>query len=192
MFCFFYMYLRGQCHTSLFKYGIQLTKLCCSSEPYTHGKTHTLLQHSTALISGLFTQDNVATPVTAMMVTVCISTDALSSVFISPDLSDTNSFHQCCWSIIPVTVRSQHTCTGYSLYHSVISDWYSPDNPTDCYQLCLTAVNSLIQLWYHICIMPEGATGCNRSVAFLRVYTGYINCILSVPAHAQLGLRLTL
>ena len=51
-------------------------------------------------------QDNVATPVTAMMVTVCIGTDALSSVFISPDLSDTNSFHQCCWSIIPVTVCS--------------------------------------------------------------------------------------
>ena len=41
-----------------------------------------------------FVQDNVATPVTAMVVTVCISTDALSSVFISPDLSDTNSFHQ--------------------------------------------------------------------------------------------------
>ena len=48
-------------------------------------------------------QDNVATPVTAiMMVTVCISTDALSSVFISPDVSDTNSFHQRCWSIMPV------------------------------------------------------------------------------------------
>ena len=30
--------------------------------------------------------------------------------------------------------------------------------------------NSLILLWYHICIRPEGATGCNRSVAFLRVY----------------------
>ena len=51
-------------------------------------------------------QDNVATPVTAMMVTVCISTDALSSVFISPDLSDTNSFHHCCWSIMPVTACS--------------------------------------------------------------------------------------
>ena len=64
-------------------------------------------------------QDNVATPVTAMMVTVCISTDALSFVFISPDLSDTNSFHQCCWSIMHVTACSyrlqqsscsQHTC----------------------------------------------------------------------------------
>ena len=51
-------------------------------------------------------QDNVATPLTAMMVTVCISTDALSSVFISPDLSDTDSFHQCCWSIMPVTACS--------------------------------------------------------------------------------------
>ena len=51
-------------------------------------------------------QDNVATPVTAVMVTVCISTDALSSVFISPDLSDTNSFHQCRWSIMPVTACS--------------------------------------------------------------------------------------
>ena len=30
-------------------------------------------------------------------------------------------------------------------------------------------VNSLIQLWYHTCVRPEGATGCNRSVAFLRV-----------------------
>ena len=50
-----------------------------------------------------------------MMVTVSISTDALSSVFISPDLSDTNSFHQCCWSFMPeflqtATVCSQHTC----------------------------------------------------------------------------------
>ena len=61
-------------------------------------------------------QDNVATPVTATMVTVCISTDALSSVFISPDglssvfispdLSGNNSFHQCCWSIMPVTTCS--------------------------------------------------------------------------------------
>ena len=65
-------------------------------------------------------QDNVATPVTAMMVTVCISTDALSSVFISPDLSDTNSFHQCCRTY---------------LYHSVTSDWYSRDNPIDCSSL---------------------------------------------------------
>ena len=51
-------------------------------------------------------QGNVAIPVTAMMVAVCISTDALSSVFISPDLSDTDSFHQCCWSIMPVTACS--------------------------------------------------------------------------------------
>ena len=51
-------------------------------------------------------QDNVATPATAMMATVCISTDALSPVFIRPDLFDTNSFHQCCWFIIAVTAFS--------------------------------------------------------------------------------------
>ena len=72
------------------------------------------------LLSGIRSvQDNVATSVTAMMVTVSISTDALSSVFISPDLSDTNRFHQCCWSIMPVTACScrlqqsscsKHTC----------------------------------------------------------------------------------
>ena len=62
-------------------------------------QTHALLQHSNSTdIRSV--QDNVATPVTAMMATVCISTDALSSVFISPDLSDTNSFHQCCWSCL--------------------------------------------------------------------------------------------
>ena len=38
-----------------------------------------------------------------MMVTVCISTDGLSSVLISPNLFDNNSFHKCCWSIMPVT-----------------------------------------------------------------------------------------
>ena len=90
-------------------------------------------------------RDNVATPVTAMMVTVCISTDALSSVFISPDLSDTNSFHQCCWSIMPVTVRSTDCNSLFPtyLYHSVTSDWYSPDNPTDCSSLIPPVLNSL-------------------------------------------------
>ena len=97
-------------------------------------------------------QDNVATPVTAMMVTVCVSTDALSSVFISPDLSDTNSFHQCCWSIMPVTA----CCTdGNSLfptylYHSVTSDCYSPDNPTDC--------SSLIRQFWTVCRRQQSDT----------------------------------
>ena len=57
---------------------------------YKHGKTHALLQHSFNSTGIRSVQDNVATPVTAMMVTVCISTDALSSVFIIPNLSDTN------------------------------------------------------------------------------------------------------
>ena len=122
-------------------------------------------------------QDNVATPVTAMMVTVCISTDAFSSVFISPDLSDTNSFHHCCWSIMPVTACS------YRLQQSVpnilVSFCYirliQPWQTNRLFQLDTVSseqsvgVNSLIQLWYHTCIRPEGATGCNRSEAFLRV-----------------------
>ena len=114
---------------------------------------------------------NLATPVTAMMVTVCISTDALSSVFISPDLSDANSFHQCCWSIIPVTACS------YTLQQSVPNiRLMQPWQPIRLFQSDTVSSeqsvgdNSLIQLWYHTCIRPEGATGCNRSVAFLRMY----------------------
>ena len=60
--------------------------------------------------------------------------DALSSVFISPDLSDTNSFHQCCWSIMPVLTDCNSLFPTY-LYHSVTSDWYNPNNPTDCSSL---------------------------------------------------------
>ena len=122
-------------------------------------------------------QDNVATPVTAMMITVCISTDVLSSVFISPDLSHTNSFHQCWSSIMPVTACS------YRLQQSVpnipVSFCYirliQPWQPNRLLQSDIVSseqsvgYNSLIQLWYHTCIRPEGATGCNRSVAFLRV-----------------------
>ena len=77
----------------------------------THGKTHALLQHSTAVISG------------TMMVTVCISTDALSSAFISPDLSDTNSFHQCCWSIMPVTACSYRLFLWFTLRTISCSRW---------------------------------------------------------------------
>ena len=66
-------------------------------------------------------QDNVATPVTTMMVTVCISTDGLSSVLISPDLSDNNSFHQCCLSIMPVTACS------YRLQQSVPNTGADPE-----------------------------------------------------------------
>ena len=131
-------------------------------------------------------QDNISTPVTAMMLTVCISTDALSSVFISPDLSDTNSFHQCCWSIMTVTAcscRLQQSVPNIPVsfcYIGVIQAW----QPNRLFQSDTVSSeqsvgdNSLIQLWYHTCIRPKGATGCNSSVAFLRVYTnvqiGYI------------------
>ena len=116
-------------------------------------------------------QDNVATPVTTM-VTVCISTDALSSVFISPNLSDTNSFHQCCWSIMPVAAcsyRQQQSVPNIPVsfcYIRLVQPW----QPNRLFQSdTVSSDNSLIQLWYHTCLRPEGATGCNRSVAFLCV-----------------------
>ena len=125
-------------------------------------------------------QDKVATPVKVMMVTVCNlyhGTDTLSSVFIILDLSDTNSFHQCCWSIMSVTACS------YKLQQSVpnipVSFCYirliQPWQPNRLFQSDTVSSeqsvgdNSLTQLWYHTCIRPEGATDCNRSVAFLRV-----------------------
>ena len=51
------------------------------------------------------------------------------------------------------------------LYHSVTSFWYSPDKPNRLFQSDTVSSeqfvrdNSLIQLWYHTCIRPEGATG---------------------------------
>ena len=117
-------------------------------------------------------QDNVATPVTAMMVTVCISPDTLSSVFTSPNLSDTNSFHQCCWSIMPVAAcsyRQQQSVPNIPVsfcYIRLVQPW----QPNRLFQSdTVSSDNSLIQLWYHTCLRPEGATGCNRSVAFLCV-----------------------
>ena len=119
-----------------------------------------------------------ATPVTAMMVTVCISTDALSSVFISPDLSDANSFHQCCWSIMPVTAcscRLQQSVPNIpvSFCYIRLTQHWQPNRlsqPDIVSSEQSVGDNSLIQLWYHTCIRPEGATGCDRSVAFLRVH----------------------
>ena len=64
------------------------------------------------------------------------------------------------------------------LHHSVISDWYSPDNPTGCSSLIPeqpVGDNSLIQLWYDTCIRPEGATGCNAGLLRFCVCT----CLVS-------------
>ena len=48
--------------------------------------------------------------------------------------------------------------------------------------------NSLIQLWYHTCIRPVGATGCNSSVAFLRVYLeGQLPSIIGRKSEAKLA-----
>ena len=110
-------------------------------------------------------QDNVATPVTAMMVTVCISTDALS-VFISPDSSDTNSYHQCCWSIMPVTAcpcsyRLQQSVPNIPVsfcYIRLIQPW----QPNRLFQFDTVSSeqsvgdNSLIQLWYIDIISVSG------------------------------------
>ena len=85
----------------------------------THGKTHTLLQHSTALISGLFSiiiWHNVATPVTAMMVSLyqhwCgMPYHLYSSVLIY--LIPTASISAVGPSYLflqTATVSSQHTC----------------------------------------------------------------------------------
>ena len=110
-------------------------------------------------------QDNVATPVTAMMVTVCITTDAFiltasinavgPSCLLQPVLTDCNSLFP--FPNIPVSF----------CYVRLIQPW----QPNSLIPSVLQSVgdNSLIQLWYHTCIRPECATGCNRSVAFLRV-----------------------
>ena len=61
--------------------------LCTFSAVHAHIHTEKRITSVTAFNSTDIrsVQDNVATPVTAMMATVCINTDALSSVFISPD-----------------------------------------------------------------------------------------------------------
>ena len=81
-------------------------------------------------------QDNVATPVTAMMVTVCISTDTLSSVFYFiwyQQLPSVLLVHHACYSLFlqTATVCSQHTCiillhqTGTALTtQQTVPVWY--------------------------------------------------------------------
>ena len=65
-------------------------------------------------------QDNVATPVTAMMVTVCISTDALSSVlvYLIPTASISAVGPSCL--LQPVLTDCNSLFPTY-LYHSVTS-----------------------------------------------------------------------
>ena len=92
-------------------------------------------------------QDNIATPVTAMMVTVCISTDVLYILVCSCSLQQS------------VPIRLIQPWQPNRLFQS---DTVSSEQSV--------GDNSLIQLWYHTCIRPAGATGCNRSVAFFRVY----------------------
>ena len=109
----------------------------------THGKTHDLLQHSTALISSLF-RTNIATPFNSYdghslyqpnhlypsVLIYLIPTASISAVgpscLLHPVLTDCNS-------LFPTY-----------LHHSVTSDWYSPDNPTNCISNLIPSIpNSL-------------------------------------------------
>ena len=111
----------------------------------THGKTHALLQHSTALISGSV-QDNVATPVTAMMVTVSLYQHWCLICIHQSWFIWYNSFHQwllvhhTCYSLFlqTATVFSQHTCI--ILLHQTDT---ALTNPTDCSSLIPSVLNSL-------------------------------------------------
>ena len=83
-----------------------------------------------------------------MMVTVCISTDALQTA----------------------TVCSQHTCiillhqTDTALTtQQTVPVWYR-----QFWTVCRRQQPDTAMISY-LCIRSEGATGCNRSVAFLRV-----------------------
>ena len=101
-----------------------------------------------------------------MMVTDCISTDALSSVFISPDLADTNSFRQCCWSIMPVTACS------YRLQQSV------PNIPVTSTYLLSFCYIRLIQPWQPNRLFQSDAVSSEQSVgdnSLIQAHTGMIS-----------------
>ena len=119
-------------------------------------------------------QDNVATPVTAMMVSLnhhwCLIVCIHQSWY--QQLPSVLLVHHACYNLFlqTATVCSQHIPVSFC-YIRLIQPW----QPNRLFQSDAVSSeqsvsdNSLIQLWYHTCIRPEGATGCNRSVAFLRV-----------------------
>ena len=55
------------------------------------------------------------------------------------------------------------------LHHSVTSDWYSPDNPTDCSSLIPSVLNSLLAttLWYSYDIIPVSGLKVQQAVTGL-------------------------
>ena len=123
--------------------------------------------NSTDLIRSV--QNNVATPVTAMMVTVCISTDALLCIHQSwfiwyvPTASITAVGPSCLLQPVltdcNVSTCSQHTCIILLPIRLVIQPWqphrlFHSDTVSSAQSV---GDNSLIQLWYHTCIRPEGA-----------------------------------
>ena len=121
-------------------------------------------------------QDNVATPVTAMMVSLydghwCLIICIDQSRFISAVGS---SCIHACRLLRPVLTDCNGPVPNIPVsfcYIRLIQPWqtnrlFQSDTVSSEQSV---GDNSLIQLWYHTCIRPEGATGCNRSVAFLRV-----------------------
>ena len=122
-------------------------------------------------------QDNVATPVTAiMMVTVCISADALSSVFISPDVSDTNSFHQRCWSIMPVLTD----CNSLFPTYTCIILLHQTDTALTTQQTVPVWCRQFWTVWYSYDIAPvsglkvqQAVTGLWRFSLLCRVKSNY-------------------
>ena len=102
-------------------------------------------------------------------------TDALSSVLISPDLSVLLVHH----AFMPVGCYDLFLQTATVLfptylYHSVTSDWYSPDKPTDCSSLIPSSLipsilNSLLATtaWYSYDIIPVSGRKVQQAVTGL-------------------------
>ena len=124
-------------------------------------------------------QDNVATPVTAMMVTVyqywCRIICIHQSWFIwYQQFPSMLLVHYACYSLHACSRRLQQSVPNIPVSFCYVT-LIQPCQPKRLFQSDTVSsgqsvsYNSLMQAWYHTCIRPEGATGCNRSVAFLRV-----------------------
>ena len=117
-------------------------------------------------------QDNVATPVTAMIVSlyqnwwliICIHQSWF--IWYQQLPSELLVHHACCRLQQSVPNIPVSFCYIRLIQHWQTNSLFQPDTVSSEQSV---GDNSLIQLWYHTCIRPEGVTGCNRSVAFLRV-----------------------
>ena len=77
------------------------------------------------------------------------------------------------WMIVHETQHGNYTrknARSVTAFNSTDIRSVQDNVATPVTAMMVTVCISLIQLWYHTCIRPKGATGCSRSVAFLRVY----------------------